>query len=1105
MTTRQITIAIFAVSAACNAFAAANNPAEAQARRGTPPPAQQAQLEALTEAHRTFLDQASLLLQKSERDLFVALSNDEERDTFIRLFWERRGDGYRDQFLRRLAAAKSEYPDVTAEMPRTWIVYGPAAVAHVNCERFLQPVQIWSYRSTPLGGNAEIIFYVPRHQKEYRILQAVRDVDAIEEILSPTASADGFTARSVLDSAPRRAGRRIQNTDPRFDSCAGLDPLLAAITSPSRSTVAQKALTFAVPPLRRSDLAAAALAAAPPEPSPEAVALPEIDPAKSQGVRKLSRRERKDRTAALHERYRKFLAEVEPILLDVELNAFLALETDAQRDLYIEHFWRRRDPYGTADYRDLYLERLGEARQRFKYLSSDRSRVYLIHGRPVGVLRSDCTNYLQPLELWQYAEVHGLGRDVTMLFYQPRTGGEYRLWVPIIGFEEGLKELVSQEAVGRMGEGAAVQDVFFNTGGGRMNKIAMSCSHGEEILNAVYRTNQDRFRFGRVFEPPKVDVEDANSILRAAVIPTPGAPPLETSGITSRYPAKRGSRTATELSVVVDAAKLKIRELNGEQFYNIDLSGEVLRNGKMYENFRYRFDYPAGAAQIPVVVERYLRPATYQARLKIIDVNTGAESIVETDLTVPYLEDAPEKTAGGRVVDEIHSQIRSGTSRLRLAPLGNDLVTGLQKIETISSGDDIRTVEFYLDGRKVMSKRTPPYELELDLGNVPRLRRIRAIGLDAAGDPIAADELILNAGTDPFHVRIVSPSIASKAQGRVRVEMEASIPDGRKLRHLELYLNETKLATLYDPPFVQSIVVPASLPIAYLRAVATLDDEGLQPAEDVVFLNAPEFMQQVEVHLIELPVTVLHGGKPVKGLQQSAFRVTDGGAPATISKFEYVTDLPLSIGLAIDSSGSMRDRMDEAQKAGATFFKRILRSGDKAFVVSFDTQPALVQKWTPALADLSAGLASLRAEEATSLYDAIVFSLYQFQGTRGQRALVVITDGKDTSSKFSFDQGVEYAKRSGIPIYAIAIGIRQVEIEVRSKLSRFASETGGAVYYIDKASDLERIYRDIEEELRSQYVLGIYPPADKAGSGEWRAVSVDVSGGKAKTISGYYQ
>ena len=334
--------------------------------------------------------------------------------------------------------------------------------------------------------------------------------------------------------------------------------------------------------------------------------------------------------------------------------------------------------------------------------------------------------------------------------------------------------------------------------------------------------------------------------------------------------------------------------------------------------------------------------------------------------------------------------------------------------------------------------------------------------------------------------------------------MAVNIPEGKKLDAVELYLNTTRLATLYGPPFVQTVDIPESVGVGYLRAVATLKDDPQPPVEDLVMINTPQFMEEVNVHLVELPTTVLRNGHPVENLQESAFKVLDEGKPVKVAKFEHVTNLPLSIGMAIDTSASMQPRMSEAQKAGSQFFSNVMRKGDRAFLVSFDTQPQLIQRWSTKLADVNAGLAKLRAEEATALYDAIVYSLYNFFGVRGQKALILITDGKDTASKFSFDQALEYARRAAVPIYAIGIGIRGTEVDVRYKLSRFSSETGGNTYFIEQAADLGRIYADIQNELRSQYILGFYPDGNVKPGSKWREVSVQVSEGRAKTIRGYY-
>jgi Ca-activated chloride channel family protein len=378
------------------------------------------------------------------------------------------------------------------------------------------------------------------------------------------------------------------------------------------------------------------------------------------------------------------------------------------------------------------------------------------------------------------------------------------------------------------------------------------------------------------------------------------------------------------------------------------------------------------------------------------------------------------------------------------------------------------------------------------------------VALDDKGQIITGDEIVVNTGTDPFRVRIVSPRIAVNLRGKTRVEMSVRLPEGKQLGELQLFLNDTKVATLFDPPFVQTVDVPYSEGVSYIRAVATLKDDPAAPVEDLVMLNTPQFMEEVNVHLVELPTTVMVGGRHKNDLAQDNFKILDEGKPVNVAKFEYVRNLPLSLGIAMDTSGSMLPRMDEAQKTASKFLQGVMKTGDRAFLVAFDSEAQLVQKWSPRLTDINASLAKLRAEEYTALYDAVVYSLYNFLGIRGQKALILITDGKDTRSKFNFDQALEYARRAAVPIYAIGIAIRSAEIDVRYKLGKLAGETGGNVYYIERADELQRIYDDIQNELRSQYVLGFYPPEGVKPGGKWREVTVQVDQGKAKTIRGYY-
>ena len=840
-------------------------------------------------------------------------------------------------------------------------------------------------------------------------------------------------------------------------------------------------------------------------------------------LRKLSRRERKARISKLEVKFQDFLADVEPIAVGSEIDTFLNLETDAQRESFVHDFWRRRDALlGTTNnsFRDTYYARLEIAKERFRNVRSDRAKMFLLHGPPASVSRVECNRFLQPSEVWSYPYVEGLGHNVRILFYKPRGHNDLRLWNPI-GGTLALSELVIQDASSIAGpaDAAARRSSVDSSASpySYINKIQLECANGDELIKAITQMVQGRVDLLKLFEPPRGDDERSRQLLRSVVVANPNAPKL-TADFSVRFPAKEGSRTDVQMMLLVPRSELSPAEVGGQEFYTVDVTGEVLKEGQLWEKYRYRFDFPAEveAQQLPIVIDRLLRPAEYTSRIKVMDANGGAEAIVESVIDVPEIfvaekleetEPAPPPMTAAAppaatVADAAEAVPVAPT--LRLVPPPEEIVSGIQTFDTVMEGDGIKGVEFWLDGRKLAVRRSAPFALDIDLGDVPQMRRVRAVAVDAAGKALAGDDIWVNSGTEPFRVRIASPRIAPYVNGPTRVSLDVRVPEDEELEFVELYWNERRVATLYDPPFVQTVDIPATDGVGYLRAVATLKDTDVTPVEDVVMINTPAYMEELNVHLVELPTTVLVGGKPASHLTEKDFTVTDGGKPVTLSKFEYVKNLPLSIGMAIDTSGSMQHRMDEAQKAGAQFFQNMLRKGDRAFLLAFDKEPQMVQTWSAKIADMHAGLAKLRAEDTTSLYDAVIQALYNFQGVRGQKALVLISDGKDTASKFSFDQALEYARRAAVPIYAIGMGIKSNDVDVRAKLQKLCAETGGTVYHIDRAADLQKIYDDIQTELRSQYVLGFYPAADIKSGSKWREVEVKTTAGKVRTVRGYY-
>src|SRR5205085_2851270 len=158
----------------------------------------------------------------------------------------------------------------------------------------------------------------------------------------------------------------------------------------------------------------------------------------------------------------------------------------------------------------------------------------------------------------------------------------------------------------------------------------------DELQRAIFASLQNKTDIVKVFNPPPLNEEDVHKILKAIVIATPGAAKLPAE-LKLTYPAKQGGRTAAEMTILVPRDKAVVKDVGGTKNYSFDVTGEVLKDGQLFENFRYRFDFPGDVkdAQLPIIVDRFLRPNMYMARLRIIDINSGAEAIVENPMDVP--------------------------------------------------------------------------------------------------------------------------------------------------------------------------------------------------------------------------------------------------------------------------------------------------------------------------------------------------------------------------------------------------------------------------------------------------------------------------------------
>ncbi|MGA8491723.1 MAG: VWA domain-containing protein [Terriglobales bacterium] len=276
---------------------------------------------------------------------------------------------------------------------------------------------------------------------------------------------------------------------------------------------------------------------------------------------------------------------------------------------------------------------------------------------------------------------------------------------------------------------------------------------------------------------------------------------------------------------------------------------------------------------------------------------------------------------------------------------------------------------------------------------------------------------------------------------------------------------------------------------ALLSAPPPSSDSG-QPDESV--LTIKKRVDEVNVLFI---ATDKHG-KFVRNLDQKDFAILDDHKPPqSIVNFRRETDLPIELGLLIDTSGSVRGRFDFEQDAAVTFLRNTVRPNfDKAFVVGFNGQSKMMQNFTDNAALLSAAVHGLQDGGGTALYDAIYRACHDNlikdrEDHPSRRAIVVVSDGEDNQSDHSEAQAIEMAQRAEVIIYAISTDDSGLVLRGDKVLQRIAGATGGRAFFPFKMKDIKSSFAAIEDELRSQYIIS-YHPADFEADGRYRPIEI---------------
>jgi Ca-activated chloride channel homolog len=266
---------------------------------------------------------------------------------------------------------------------------------------------------------------------------------------------------------------------------------------------------------------------------------------------------------------------------------------------------------------------------------------------------------------------------------------------------------------------------------------------------------------------------------------------------------------------------------------------------------------------------------------------------------------------------------------------------------------------------------------------------------------------------------------------------------------------------------------------------------------------------RTDSRLVVLNVSVFdRDGKVVRGLPQSAFRVFEDGAPQKVSVFRQ-EDVPVSLGLIIDSSASMGPKRERVA-AAALDMVRASNPEDEVFVVHFNTDAVISQEFTSDIGKLETSLRNFDTRNETAMRDALRLALEHLKarGSKDKKVLLVVTDGDDNASVESQEHLVQVAQRYDTLVYGIGLlggELLGTTERVRKALDEVTLATGGRSWYPDDASEMAKLTPEIAHEIRSQYIVG-YTPSNKAADGGFRRVraEVNVPGVTVRTRSGYY-
>lgn len=350
-----------------------------------------------------------------------------------------------------------------------------------------------------------------------------------------------------------------------------------------------------------------------------------------------------------------------------------------------------------------------------------------------------------------------------------------------------------------------------------------------------------------------------------------------------------------------------------------------------------------------------------------------------------------------------------------------------------------------------------------------------------------------------FGITITQPAMLEVVFGKTKIAADIEIDDPSLVDRVEFVIADEVVFVDREPPYEFFFDFGEEQRSWVVRAIAW-HKEGVS-VSDVAITRKLAFSNIEEVNRVILWISATDKkGNFITDLERGEFKIFENDEEQRIIDF-YAETRSITMAILIDTSGSMRDKIREVHNAAGAFVDTI-REIDNALIIDFDDNVFLIQDLTSDHEALKEAITSTEPLGATSLFDAMHAAYRKIGQIDGRKAVILLSDGEDTSSQFGFKRVLNEAKSNNTIVYTIGVGGGSIDKNV---LEEFAQNTGGKAFFVNKAADLAEVYQRIADELGKQYYL-TYSTNNKNWDGHWIKIRVesDRPGVKVRARKGYF-